>query len=74
MDTEDGFDEMMERTFANFSDEVIGADVPIVDFRVSKEDSEWTVDDLPSGPQVPGEKTVLYDVAEDLVPVSSKNG
>ena len=64
---EDAYEEMMERTFAGFSDEVIGADVPITDFSVLKEEADWAVDEHPSGPQVPGEKSVLYNVEEDHV-------
>lgn len=64
---EDAYEEMMERTFAGFSDEVIGADVPITDFSVLKEEADWSVDEHPSGPQVPGEKSVLYNVEEDHV-------
>jgi hypothetical protein len=72
---EDAFGEMMERTFAGFSDEVVGADIPITDFSVLKEEPDWAVDDHPSGPQVPGEKSVLYNVEEDhIASTTTKSG
>jgi hypothetical protein len=72
---EDAFEEMMERTFAGFSDEVVGADIPITDFSLSKEEADWAVDDHPSGPQVPGEKSVLYNVEEDhVIATTTKSG
>jgi hypothetical protein len=77
LDTEDGLDEMMEWTFAACSDQVVGTDVPVIDFTTLTTGGEvdWAVDDHPAGPQVPGEKSVLYDV-EDIAPPAkiTKNG
>jgi hypothetical protein len=58
--------EMMERTFAGFSDQVIGADVPVVDFRDYRSDASWGVDEAPEVPLVNGERPVLYHTADDV--------
>lgn len=64
--------EMMERTFAGFSDEVIGADVPIIDFRNDGTDASWGIDEDPDMPLVDGERPVLYHTADDVpVPPSA---
>lgn len=67
------FRTIMERTFAGFSDEIIGADVPIIDFRATENDAIWGVDEYPEMSQVQGERPVLYHVADDASaqPVSS---
>lgn len=57
--------EMMERTFAGFSDEIIGADVPIIDFRNDGTDASWGIDEDPDIPLVTGERPVLYHTADD---------
>lgn len=58
--------EMMERTFAGFSDEVIGADVPVIDFRNNETEASWDVDEVPDIPLVAGERPVLYHASEDV--------
>lgn len=74
MEYEDEFAEVMERTFAACSDVIIGSDVAIIQFDEMKDAADWAVDDHPGGPQVPGEQTVLYDLAEDSVaPTASKH-
>jgi hypothetical protein len=71
---EDGFTEMMEWTFSGCSDEIIGSDIPIIDFAARRDEADWQVDENP-GPQVPGEQGVLYDLAEDIAPpTTTKNG
>jgi hypothetical protein len=71
---EDGFTEMMEWTFSGCSDEIIGSDIPIIDFTAKGDEGDWEVDENP-GPQVPGEQGVLYDLAEDIAPpTTTKNG
>jgi hypothetical protein len=71
---EDGFTEMMEWTFSACSDEIIGSDIPIIDFTAKRDEADWEVDENP-GPQVPGEQGVLYDIAEDIAPpTTTKNG
>ena len=71
---EDGFTEMMEWTFWGCSDEIIGSDIPIIDFTAKGDEADWEVDENP-GPQVPGEQGVLYDLAEDIAPSApTKNG
>lgn len=60
------YGEMMERTFAGFSDEVIGADVPITDFRNDGTEASWGVDEDPDMPLVAGERPVLYHTADDV--------
>lgn len=63
--------EMMERTFAGFSDEVIGADVPIIDFRNDGTDASWGIDEDPDMPLVTGEQPVLYHTADDVSATTS---
>jgi hypothetical protein len=71
---EDEFTEMMEWTFSGCSDEIIGSDIPIIDFTAKRDEADWEVDENP-GPQVPGEQGVLYDLAEDIAPSApTKNG
>jgi len=65
---------MMEWTFSGCSDEIIGADIPIIDFAAKSLDADWEIDEHP-GLQVPGEQGVLYDLAQDIAPpTSTKNG
>jgi hypothetical protein len=74
MAEEDQYAEMMEWTFSACSDEIIGSDIPIIDFAARRDEADWEVDENP-GPQVPGEQGVLYDLAEDITPpTTSKNG
>jgi hypothetical protein len=74
MAEEDQYAEMMEWTFSACSDEIIGSDIPIIDFTAKRDEADWEVDENP-GPQVPGEQGVLYDLAEDIAPpTTTKNG
>jgi len=66
---EDEFAEIMESTFSGCSDEIVGSDIPIVDFAAQREEADWEVDEHP-GSQVPGEQGVLYDLAQDVAPPS----
>ena len=71
---EDGYTEMMEWTFSGCSDEIIGSDIPIIDFTARGDEGNWEVDEHPE-PQVPGEQGVLYDLAQDIAPpTTTKNG
>jgi len=70
-----GYSVILERTFAGFSDEIIGSDVPVVDFRALDVEADWGIDEHP-GPQVAGEKGVLYDVADEVAhttPIKNKS-
>lgn len=65
-ETVPGYAELLERTFAGFSDEVIGADVAIVDFRTVDHDTSWDIDEDPEVAHVNGGGPVLYEVANDV--------
>jgi hypothetical protein len=73
---EDGeYGEILACTFAGFSDEVIGLDVPVVDFGRSKAEVDWSIDEHPGPPQVAGGKDVMYDVTDETVhttPIKNK--
>lgn len=66
--------EIMERTFAGFSDEVVGADVPVIDFRGEQDDATWGLDEHPDTTKIQGERPVLYAVADDVAAYRPSTG